>query len=352
MRSVAVAGIAATVVVAVLVAGGLVVLGGSPASTGSDGTPGTSVTAMEPDAVVVDARLGAAGQHTSAPVLDGLPPAAVLHLRVSGFEPSAKGTAQQCRGGVADRVCGNPLTVQFDDRGVASFQYLVHDDLGRLDAAGDGCSLDDAPCVVTVTSLDGRRRVELDTVFGDRLPPRGLMVVEPDAGLQDGETVTVVLTGLPSGRHVTVTTCIVHSAPAARRCGSPAPTATVVIGDDGSARTTLAVTRGPVGAARRACEHGPGCAVAALADRADVRVDPVPIAFGALPGAEYDPTRLALGLGLAAVLVGLAAGIVRRTDWAAVGEAAAPEIDDAEYADLDAIVAALPDEFATTGVRD
>ena len=43
--------------------------------------------------------------------------------------------------------------------------------------------------------------------------------------------------------------------------------------------------------------------------------------------------------------------LIKRTDWSAVGEAAAPEIDDAEYADLDAIIAALPpeeDELVTT----
>ena len=37
-------------------------------------------------------------------------------------------------------------------------------------------------------------------------------------------------------------------------------------------------------------------------------------------------------------------GCIVRADWSAVGEAAAPEIDDAEYADLDAIIAALPPE--------
>ena len=35
---------------------------------------------------------------------------------------------------------------------------------------------------------------------------------------------------------------------------------------------------------------------------------------------------------------------MRRTDWAPVGEVAAPEIDEAAYADLDAIIAALPPE--------
>ena len=59
------------------------------------------------------------------------------------------------------------------------------------------------------------------------------------------------------------------------------------------------------------------------------------------PRANYDPVRLPVGLGAAVVSLSTAAMLVRRTDWSAVGEAAAPQIDDAVYADLDAIVAAL-----------
>ncbi len=44
------------------------------------------------------------------------------------------------------------------------------------------------------------------------------------------------------------------------------------------------------------------------------------------------------------MLLLVAIWLVRRTDWRPVGEAAAPEIDDAEYADLDSIIAALPPE--------
>jgi hypothetical protein len=82
------------------------------------------------------------------------------------------------------------------------------------------------------------------------------------------------------------------------------------------------------------------------------RAPVVPITFAAPPGAAYDPTRLALGLALASILVAIAAWLILRSDWSAVGEAAAPEIDDAEYADLDAIIAALPpeeDELVPTG---
>ena len=61
---------------------------------------------------------------------------------------------------------------------------------------------------------------------------------------------------------------------------------------------------------------------------------------------DYAPARLALGLAIAGALLGLAARLWRRTDWSALGEEAAPEIDDAEYADLDAIVAALGPEDA------
>jgi hypothetical protein len=59
------------------------------------------------------------------------------------------------------------------------------------------------------------------------------------------------------------------------------------------------------------------------------------------PGAAYDPMRIGIGLGIATILLLVALFFVRRTDWSAVGEAAAPEIDEAEYADLDAIVAEL-----------
>jgi hypothetical protein len=65
---------------------------------------------------------------------------------------------------------------------------------------------------------------------------------------------------------------------------------------------------------------------------------------GTSPRADYDPVRLPAGLIAAALSLGSAAVLVRRTDWSAVGEAAAPQIDDAEYADLDAIVAGLAPE--------
>ena len=57
--------------------------------------------------------------------------------------------------------------------------------------------------------------------------------------------------------------------------------------------------------------------------------------------------RLSFGLGIAFVLIGLCAWLIVRTDWSEVGEAKALQIDNAEYADLDAIIAALPPEPET-----
>ena len=56
---------------------------------------------------------------------------------------------------------------------------------------------------------------------------------------------------------------------------------------------------------------------------------------------DYDPVRLTMGVGLAVMFLVTAAVLVRTTDWSTVGEASAPEIDDAEYADLDAMAAAF-----------
>lgn len=353
MRITAVAGLIAAVLVAAALVMTLAAVGIGRGAGDSGGESaaggGTAVTPVEPDAaIVVPARLRADNGLAPVPVLDDLPTAAVLHLRVAGFEPFQRGVARQCHGDAESRWCGNSIPVQFDGHGIASFQYLVRADVGESKRDAGGCGVADPPCLVTVTSTDGRRRAELLTVFGGRLPPPGTAIVEPRRGLRNGERVTVELTGLPPRRRVTVTTCVAGSTPDRSRCGAPAPSTEVVLDAAGAGRTQLAVTRGPVGARGLTCDER-SCVVAVLEDRIDVRVDPVQVTFSALPGADYDPIRLGMGLGVAALLAGLAAGLVRRTNWSPVGEAAAPEIDDADYADLDAIVAALPDD--TAGVR-
>jgi hypothetical protein len=92
-----------------------------------------------------------------------------------------------------------------------------------------------------------------------------------------------------------------------------------------------------------------GLGAARSVDAVSARLPPGSDAVSAV-GAEYDPVRLTAGLGVAALLLATAALFVHATDWSAVGEAAAPEIDDVEYADLDAIVAALEDDESSNAV--
>ena len=90
------------------------------------------------------------------------------------------------------------------------------------------------------------------------------------------------------------------------------------------------------------CFRGDDCGVSVVSETVFARAPVARISFAAPPGASYDTMRLLIGLGLALLLLVVAAVLLRRTDWSPIGEAAAPEIDDAEYADLDAIIAALP----------
>lgn len=136
------------------------------------------------------------------------------------------------------------------------------------------------------------------------------------------------------------------AAPAAtgERCGAPGPSAPFVVGADGTGHTQLLVEPSRVGVEGVRCARGGECGISVASEDVFARAPVVPISFAPPPGAAYDPTRLVLGLGAAALLVAIAAWMILRTDWSPVGEAAAPEIDTADYADLDAIIAALPPE--------
>ncbi len=71
-----------------------------------------------------------------------------------------------------------------------------------------------------------------------------------------------------------------------------------------------------------------------------MRASAVPITFAGRAGPDYETGRLATGLGIALALVALATGIAVTGEWRPPQEASTPAMDDAEYADLDAMVAA------------
>jgi hypothetical protein len=272
--------------------------------------------------------------------VDELEPNTVLRLRVEGFEAFDEARAWQC---VTNSRCGNAIDVQFGADGTASFQYLVLDDFAPTARQGQ-CRARAAPCSIVVEELDGERRAEVQTVFHDVLPPPGRIRVTPRAGLVDGQAVTVEVENYPPGAAVQAMLCAAPDATGTQRCGTPGPTAAMTVGPDGTASTTLTIRAGPVGSERVPCGPDRTCGVSVASQAVFARAPVVPIGFAAPPGAHYDPLRLGTGLWAAALLLGFTIWLVRRTDWSPIGEEAAPEIDNAHYADLDALVASLPPE--------
>ena len=267
----------------------------------------------------------------------------VLRMHVFGFESFTRAVAEQCApNGLPG--CGNQIRVQFDEFGQANFQYLITNSFLNSQPVPGGCRANAAPCTISVRSLDNNARAEIQTIFVDAVPRPGSISVTPSHGISiDGETVTVEVRDFPPGAQLNAMLCAAPEA-TGPRCGAPGPTAPLVVGPDGTGRTRLVVAPGSVGSSRTRCSRTADCGISVASDTVFARAPVVPISFAGPPGADYDPRQLALGLGLAAALVAIATWLILRTDWAPVGEAAAPEIDDAEYADLDAIIAAMPPE--------
>ncbi len=280
---------------------------------------------------------------TAYPIADRLPLNGVVEMRVYGFDEFARGVAEQCITGTF-ASCGNQIPVQFDEDGDARFQYLITNDFYPSVASAGGCRAGAGRCTIVVRSVNSDTRSEIQTIFIDAVPAPGRIEVTPSAGLSlDGEMVTVSVGNFPPGAQVSAMLCAAPSA-VGERCGAPGAAAAMTVGSDGTGETQLFIEPGTVGADRARCFRGDRCGVSVASDSVFVRAPVVPISFEGPIGARYDSARLTLWLSFAMVLIAIAAWLLRRTDWSTVGEAAAPEIDDAEYADLDAIIAALPPE--------
>ncbi len=278
-------------------------------------------------------------------VADKLSPETVLRLRVTGFAPYARGFARQCRDAVGS--CDNEIPVQFDAQGVARFEYLVREDFGDARRRSQRCRAASAPCTVAIHSVDGSTQSALQTIFVDAIAPAGRITVTPSGPIPlDGATVTVHVFAFPPGAIVNAVMCRAPDAFGAR-CGLPGPSVPIVVGRDGSGRARLQVVPSEVGRSQASCFRGDPCGISVVSDTVVVRARVVPIFFAAPPGADYDRLRLSFGLGMACLFIGMCAWLIVRTDWSEVGEAKAPQIDNAEYADLDAIIAALPPEPET-----
>jgi Neocarzinostatin family len=276
--------------------------------------------------------------------IDALEPGMVLRVRAEDFAEYAEGIAAQCVHRANAVECGNAFPVQFDADGKAFFQYEVRDDFHANAVAGGRCHADAARCTLVVHDEQRNTTAVIDTVFHDRLPEPGKIRVTPSSGVADGQTVTVAVTGYPAGAQVNAMLCAAPDATGSGRCGAPGPTTPLLVGPDGTGTSKLVVKEGPVGSQRIPCGRDAVCGISVASADVFTRAPVVPVSFASPGGAVYDRNRVAIGLALAIVLIGLAIWFLRRTDWSPVGEVAAPEIDDADYADLDAIIAALPSE--------
>ena len=286
--------------------------------------------------VVMAAGAGAGLEPATA--VGELAPGAVLTIDARGFPPFATVLARQC----VAAICGNDVIVHLSESGTASFLFLTTDTLASAEVGG--CRITSPSCSLVVENTDGEGRAEVPFLFHDAVPAPGRLRVEPARNLADGDRVTVHLDDFPAGARARIVMCASGSPEPDTACGSPGLDVPVAIGSDGTATASVTVRAGPVGADRVSCGRGSACALAVVSDDAFVRAAPATLRFRAPPGASYNGGRLAAGLAVAALFLLAAVVLVRRTDWSPLGEEAAPEIDDAEYADLDAIVAALPPE--------
>lgn len=271
-------------------------------------------------------------------VVDELRTGDVLRLSIRGFEPHTQLLIEQCQDAGDRERCENRISAYTGERGDARLEYLV---LPEIDGdATSGCSPGDPPCRLVVRSGEGDRTAHVVTVFGASASPPGSISVSPTSGLRDGDSVAVTARGFRPGTRLRVALCAAPGGP--ERCGDPGPHSDMVVIDDGTATTTLTVSRAPLGSSRVTCGGELACGVAVIGPGTSTAARVVPVSFRSLVGPDYSAGRLVIGLVVAAGLLLAAVALVRGTDWSPVGEARAPEIDEAEYADLDAIVATLP----------
>jgi hypothetical protein len=295
-----------------------------------------------------DAAAGGSGFPLPVTPIDRLGSGDVLDITITGADEFGTGSVSLCLES-GPRRCGLQYPVQFDVDGRARLLFVVEQDFLAPGTFEGGCRSGATTCSLVVRSrgLEAARPV----LFVDAAPPLGIVRVAPRVHLVDGSVVTVSVEGFPPGITANATLCHAPALGGAQRCGSPGPVVPLVVGPDGRGEVQLTVAAGPVGRDRLPCGRGSQCAVAVLTADGAVRAPVAPISFAAPEDADYSPARLAAGLAVAAAFLLIAFVLFRRTDWSATGGAAAPEIDEAVYADLDAIIAALPpEEDASIGV--
>jgi hypothetical protein len=257
------------------------VRGARPADTEDAAPAHREPVAVDGPAAAVDAvvELDAASQGLRPPpVLAGVTAGDVVDVRGWGFPGDTDGVIAQCDA-VAGRRCRNLFPVRTDEHGALRTQY-------RLSTTTPGGALVVAVDVGRAGAVVGARARPVVRLAGD----------------------TLVVTGAEAGTDLAVLRCGRH----AETTEDCRPGSTLAVASDGTAR-------GGVGDTRR----GERIVVADAAGT--VLAEPLVPAASKPPAAvdevDLDGRRVAVGLLVALLLVGVAARLIRSTDWRAPAEA-------------------------------
>ncbi len=267
----------------------LVLVAAHPAGTGPDAQRDVAILVVDDDdddRPVVPA------------VVDELEDGTVMRVQIAGMEYDELGTIRQCvEAGPAFVDCRNSFPVRAAADGTAFIQYQL----------AQGSCTPESACVLVVTDSEARQGYAR-TVFGGPARPAPEIVFAPEGPYDAGDAVTVNITGAVPGGRVDVAVC----AP-----GCDAFTTTTA---DAAGRAQVEV-------------HAPsdcagGCAVyvtggGGAAARAS-------FALTNPPGPDYETRQLALGIGVALMLLLVAFFVFRHTDWHPPTEADTPALDAAQ----------------------
>ncbi len=156
------------------------------------------IPALGPE-ITIEADRGRSFPH-SYDVADRLEPATVLQITARGFDSFGRAIVEQCGRVGAANACFNPLPVQLDADGVARFQYLITAEFVFGRSPRGACRAAASPCTVVVRAVTGPARGEVQTIFGDEIPPPGQIRVTPATELSlEGGPVTVDVRDYPPG---------------------------------------------------------------------------------------------------------------------------------------------------------
>ena len=237
-----------------------------------------------------------------ARALDRLASRATVTIAGSGFSSGTTATVQQCS---ANGTCAASLPVTFDESGSARFLVEVTERFATSAGENVDCSGPIARCVITVGTA--KETAEVPIVFEvPASPPPRVFISKVRA--RSGDVVRVTARGFPARSSARVTQCVPRS------CETGATRTAIAFDDRGDATVDYRVrTTG-------GCRLGRPCAVAVVVPGLITGANVAPLAFTGSSTAAYTPSRLMFGVGLAVVLLALAAWLLATSDWSPVGE--------------------------------